>query len=121
MAQNNDLRDLDRRIADVLAGHDEELPEPGYFRLAFSVFAGPQGWVSWVIMAVQTALFLASIWCATQFYAAIDVLPALKWGLSGAVLLILATQIKLSLMPVMQANRILLALRRLELHLTHKG
>lgn len=109
--------DLDRRIAEALAGQDDTLPEPGYFKLASSVFGGPQGWVSWVIVIVQTALFLGALWCGWRFYAAQEVLVALKWGLSAGVMAIIATQIKLSLMPVMQANRVLLALRRLELHL----
>lgn len=110
--------DLDRRIAQALAGEDEVLPEPGYFKLAFSVFAGPQGWVSWIIVTLQIALFIGAVWAGWQFYAASEVLLALKWGLSAAVMAIVSLQIKLSLMPVMQANRVLLALRRLELHLS---
>jgi len=47
-----------------------------------------------------------------------DVLLALKWGLSAAVLAVLATQLKMALMPQMQADRVLRALRRVELRLT---
>ncbi|PVH29984.1 hypothetical protein DDE20_06165 [Pararhodobacter oceanensis] len=65
-------------------------------------------------MAVQIALFLAAIWAGWRFYAASEVLAAVKYGISAAVLALMALQIKLALMPVMQANRILLALRQIE-------
>lgn len=115
------MDELDRRIAEALQDDDLGLPanapEPGFYPLAFSLFRGPQGWVALVMMVVQTAMFVAAVWAGWQFYAAAEVLDALKWGLSAATLAIVATQIKLSLMPQMQANRVILALRRLELRL----
>jgi hypothetical protein len=60
-------------------------------------------------------MFLASIWCGWRFFTETEVLGALRWGLSGAVLAIVATQLKMALMPQMQADRILQALRRIEL------
>jgi hypothetical protein len=113
------MDDLDRRIAQALTESDPlDAPgEPGFYALAFSTFRGPQGWVAWVLMAVQTVMFLAAFWAGWHFFAATEVLGALKWGLSAATLAILATQIKLSLVPHMQANRVILALRRLELAL----
>jgi len=115
------MDDIDRRIRDALAEEDlglsPEGTEPGFFPLAFSLFRGPQGWVSWVLATVQTVMFLAAVWAGWHFYTAAEVLPALKWGLSAATLAILATQLKMGLMPQMQANRVMLALRRLELRL----
>ncbi|MGY6646863.1 MAG: DUF6768 family protein [Salinarimonas sp.] len=115
------MDELDRRIAAALADNDLGLPEdarePGFFALAFSTMRGPQGWVTWVLMVVQTVMFLAAIWAGWHFFAATDELAAIKWGLSAATLAILATQIKMALMPQMQANRVILAIRRLELRL----
>lgn len=108
---------LDKMIAQALAEGDETPTDPGYFALALSLFRGRQGWVVWVMMTTQTVMFLAAVWAGWQFYTATETLGALKWGLSAATLAIVATQIKLSLMPVMQTNRVLLALRRLELRL----
>jgi hypothetical protein len=88
--------------------------EPGFYALAFSTFLGPQGWVSWVLMITQTVMFGVAVWAGWRFFTATEVLPALKWGLSAATLLILATQIKLAMVPHMQANRVILAVRRLE-------
>ncbi|TVR08879.1 MAG: hypothetical protein EA385_08790 [Salinarimonadaceae bacterium] len=115
------MDELDRRIAAALAEDDLGLPvdarEPGFFSLAFSTMRGPQGWVTWVLMIVQTVMFLAAVWAGWNFYVAADALPAIKWGLTAATLAILATQLKLALVPQMQANRVILALRRLELRL----
>ena len=111
------MDNLDRMIAKALAEDDDAPPEAGYFALAFSIFGGRQGWVTWVVMIVQIALFAAAVWAGWNFYAATETLAALKWGLSAATLALVATQMKLSLMPVMQANRVLLAIRRLELRL----
>lgn len=118
------MDDLDRRIAEALQEDDlglpADAPAPGFYSLAFSLFRGSQGWVAWVMMILQTAMFLAAVWAGWQFYAATEVLGALKWGLSAATLAVLATQIKLSLMPQMQANRVIHALRRLELRLVSR-
>lgn len=105
---------LDRRIAKALAEGDDTGSEPGYFALAFSIFGGRQGWVAWVVMVAQIVTFAAAVWAGWNFYAATETLAALKWGLSAATLALVATQMKLSLVPVMQANRVLLAIRRLE-------
>jgi len=114
------MDNLDRLIAKALA-EDEDAPvDPGYFALALSAFGGRAGWVSWVLMAVQSGMFLAGIWAGWHFFAATDPLPAIKWGISAATLLVMATQLKMALMPVLQANRVLLAIRRLELRLMQR-
>lgn len=118
------MDEFDRRIAELLAEEDIGLPqdarEPGFFSLAFSTMRGPQGWVTWVMLIMQTAMFLVALWAAWNFFAATEELSAIKWGFSAATLMIVATQMKLSLMPHMQANRVILALRRLELRLAAK-
>lgn len=111
------MDNLDRMIAQATADGDDTPADPGYFALAFSIFGGRQGWVIWVLMVVQTMMFVAAAWAGWHFYAATETLSALKWGLSAATLALMAIQLKLSLMPVMQTNRVLLALRRLELRL----
>ena len=112
---------LDRLIEEALSAEDRRLfqstRELGWFELGLSQFRGRLGWVTWVIMVVQVAMFLLAVWCGVNFFAATEVLPALKWGLSGATLAVMATQLKLSLMPQMQADRVIRELKRLELML----
>jgi hypothetical protein len=118
------MDELDRRIAEALAEDDLGLPEdarePGFFTLAFSTMRGPQGWVTCVILIMQTAMFLVAIWAGWNFFTATEELSAIKWGVSAATLMILTTQLKLALFPHMQANRVIFALRRLELRLAAK-
>ncbi len=114
------MNTVDRMIAEALAEDDQALGDPGYFALALSIFGGAAGWTAWVMIAVQVVMFGAAVWAGWQFYTATETLPALKWGLSAAVLAVIATQLKMALMPVMQANRVLLAIRRLELRLAQR-
>ncbi len=116
---------LDRLIEEALSKDDEDIlretGELGWFALGASQFTGKLGWVAWVLMTVQTVLFLAGAWAAWKFFAAGDVLTALKWGLPAVTLLVLATILKTSLMPQIQADRILRELKRVELMIAHRS
>ena len=116
---------LDKLIEDALSEQDRELlretEELGWFALGASQFTGKLGWVSWVLMVVQSLLFLMAVWAGWNFFTATEVLPALKWGLSAATLMIVATVLKTSLMPQIQADRILRELKRVELMIAQKG
>lgn len=112
---------LDQMIKEALEGEDakilEQTEELGYFALGFSQFRGKLGWITWVIMIVQASLFLLGVWCAVRFFGTSDVLEAVKYGISGGVLMIVATVLKLSLMPQMQADRVIREIKRVELML----
>ncbi|MEO1492633.1 MAG: DUF6768 family protein [Pseudomonadota bacterium] len=114
---------LDDLIAEALSAEDKtilrETEELGWFALGAQQFRGKLGWVTGVVMAVQAVLFIAGIWCAIAFFAATDALAALHWGLPAAVLIVLATILKTSLMPQMQADRVLRELKRVELLIAH--
>jgi hypothetical protein len=114
------MRDLDASIDAALDAEERELlrsisEEPGYFSQALGVFGGRTGWVNVILMVVQTALFIAGAWAAWRFFQADDVLSALRWGLPSAVALLMALIVKLALWPVIQTNRLLRELKRLEL------
>ena len=113
---------LDTLIAEALADEDRQIvaetEELGYFAASLGLFRGKTAWVNWVIMVVQLALFLVGVWCAVRFFAATDALMALKWGISGAVLLLMASSMKMSLMIPMQVNRVIRELKRVELMIT---
>ncbi len=98
-------RDLLRRIGE----------DPNHVQQVASLFSGRTGWVSGVLLVVQAAMFLAALWTGWRFFQADDALTALHWGLPSAVLLVMSFMIKLALWPVMQTNRLLVALKRLEL------
>ena len=110
---------IDDLIREALEGRDRallgETEELGYFALGLKQFGGKLGWVTWVIMIVQALFFIAGVWCFVEFYQTSELMPALKWGLSGAVALIFSLQLKLSLAPQMQADRVIRQLKRIEL------
>ncbi len=120
------MNDFDNRINAALSAEDEILlkemnSEPGYFQQAFGLFRGSMGWISWVVMIVQSIMFFIGLWMAIQFFQATDAVSQLRWGLPAATLMILAAMMKLSLMPIMQANRILREVRRLALVRDREG
>ncbi|WP_298297525.1 DUF6768 family protein [uncultured Litoreibacter sp.] len=120
---NSEKTRLDDLIKAALTGQDKDIlketEELGYLALGLSQFDGKLGWVTWVIMVVQAVLFIVGVCCAVQLFAAVDVLAAVKWGISSAVLMIMAVQLKLSLAPQMQADRVIREVKRLELLLVN--
>ena len=116
---------LDKLVEKAMREEDRHIvaqtQELGYFSAAFHLFQGRLAWVAWVIMITQAILFVVGVWCAVHFFGAADVLGALKWGISGAVLILSAFMMKLSFMPQMQANRVLRELKRVELMLATRG
>lgn len=117
-------KNLDAQIKAALTGQDREILEAtqelGWFELGFKQFGGKLGWVTWVVMFVQTAMFIAAIWCAIRFFGTTETMPALKWGFSSTVLMLGALQLKLSLMPQIQADRVIREVKRLQLMVANK-
>lgn len=114
------MRDPNDDIDAAIAAEERELlrqidHEPNYFRQLGSVFRGDSAWVNVIMMIAQTALFIGGLYAGWQFYEATDPMTALHWGLPSVVMLITSLMIKLALWPVLQTNRVLLALKRLEL------
>jgi hypothetical protein len=113
---------IDRMIDEALDAEERELlrqigDEPGYFTQIWGLFDGRLGWVSWLMMFWQTAMFITAVYCAVQFFQASEALEALRWGMPSAVLLIMAGMLKLALWPSLQTNRVLRELKRVELQI----
>jgi hypothetical protein len=120
------MRNLDEMIEEALDSEERELlrsigEEPGFFAQAFGIFGGPAGWVNVLLMFVQSALFIAGVWAAWQFFQATEVLTALRYGFPAAVLLLTGLVIKMALVPAIQTNRVIRELKRLELQLARSS
>lgn len=114
------MSDTDMRIEQALDAEERELlrsirEEPAYVEQALGLFKGRTGWVNMVLMVVQGALFVGGVWAAWNFFGETDALTALHWGLPAAVALLMSLAIKLALYPVIQSNRVIRELKRLEL------
>lgn len=120
------MSDVKLTMDQALAAEERELlqrigEEPAYADQALSLFKGQTGWINVVLMVVQTVLFVSGAWAAWHFFAATDALAALHWGLPAAVALLMALAIKLALYPVIQTNRVIRAMKRLELQIASRG
>jgi hypothetical protein len=116
------MRNLDDMIDEALDAEERELlrrigEEPGFFTQALGMFGGPTGWVNAVMMAAQAFLFLGGAWAAWHFFHAADPVAQLRWGFPSAVLLIVATIMKMALLPRMESNRLMRELKLIELQL----
>jgi hypothetical protein len=116
------MRNIDDLIEEALGKEEREIlrqigEEPGFFGMAFGIFSGRLGWANMVMVAAQTLAFVAGVYAAWMFFEAVDVVSQLRWGLPAAVLLILATMIKMALLPEIHANRLMRELKRIELQL----
>ena len=118
------MQDVDSRIDRALDAEERELlrslDEQGFFTQALGVFSGPSGWANVIMMIAQTILFIAGVWAAWNFFQAGEPVAQLRWGLPAAVLLILATMIKLALVPRMESNRLMRELKRIELQIARQ-
>ena len=111
---------LDAQIDAALAAEERDLlrqigEEPGFYSQFFGIFGDRIGWVSMVLMVVQTALFIAAVWTGWRFFEADDALEAMRWGLPSAVLALMSLILKMSMWPTLQTNRVIREIKRLEL------
>jgi hypothetical protein len=116
------MRDIDTMIDEALQAEERDLlrqmgEEPGFFSQAIGIFSGPTGWANAVMMVAQAILFIAGAWAAYHFFQAGEPVAQLRWGLPAAVLLIVASVMKMALLPRMEANRLMRELKRIELQL----
>ena len=68
-----------------------------------------------IVFAWHLVFLVGGLYAAVKFFALTDVLEAIRWGLSTAVLLLAGLITKVSLFPSMQANRVFRALKHLEM------
>ena len=120
------MRNLDQMIGEALDAEERDLlrsigEEPGFFTQAVGIFGGPTGWVNAVMMGAQIFLFLGGAWAAWHFFEAAEPAQQLRWGLPAAVLLIVATIMKMALLPRMESNRLMRELKRIELQLARNS
>jgi hypothetical protein len=110
---------LDRMIAEALDDEDrallDSIEEPGFFALGLGQFRGKLGWVTWVLMAGADRDVPGRGLVRLAFLHRHRASAGAEMGADGGCSCVLATQLKMALVPQMQADRVLRALRRVEL------
>lgn len=116
------MQDIDRLIDEALGEEEGELlrrigGKPNIVEYALGGFGAGVEWLVWLMMFVQTALFVAGVWGAWEFFQATDPVNQLRWGLPAAVVLLMALVIKGAVPPVVYHHRLMRELKRIELQL----
>ena len=93
-----------------MAGREQSYPEQ-----AIDLFRSKDAWLNWLIFIWHLVFFLGGLYAPVQFFKTTEVIDAMRWGMSAAVLLLAGLVTKVSLFPSMQANRVLRALKHLEM------
>ena len=119
------MRDVDTLIDEALDAEERELlrsigEEQGFITQMFGIFRGRTGWVGFALIGAQILLAVSGAFAAWRFFQAGDTLTALRWGLPGAVLLVISTVIKTALFPMIHTNRLMRELKRIELQIVRQ-
>ena len=111
---------LDRIISETLDDEDREILEkigweqsPG--EMASDLFRGKFGLLNWFLILGQIIFFVIGLYAAWRCFAAIEVVDVVRWGLIATFFLLTAVIAKVGLLPSIQANRMMRALRHLEM------
>jgi hypothetical protein len=120
------MKDLDRMIDEALDAEERDLlrsigEEPGFFGQFFTIFGGRLGWVNVVLLLVQSVGFFGGAWMAWRFFAADDLLEALRWGLPAATVLLMSLILKMAMWPELHINRLMREIKRLELQVARSA
>jgi hypothetical protein len=111
---------LDRMISETLDSEEREIlekigQEPSFPKQALGLFQGRLGWMNGAILLGHLIFVVGGVYAAWQFFTMGEVLEAMRWGLSAAVLLLAALITRIALFRAMQTNRVLHAVKRLEM------
>ncbi|HUE78457.1 MAG TPA: DUF6768 family protein [Sphingomicrobium sp.] len=116
------MSDVDRMIDEALDAEERELlrsigDEPGFVERMLGMTGPEIIWMVWVMMIVQTLLFVGGLYAAWMFFEAGEPVTQLRWGLPAVVLLLMALIIKLAVPPAVQTKRLMRELKRIELQI----
>ncbi len=116
---------LDIRISELLTETDAHLlrsSQPlGWLGLSRSLRKGRLRTVVIIIDVCCIVMLIAAIWALVQFFQATEIVPTVKYGLSASILAIMTLQLKLGLMPHIHTERVLRALKRVEILMLAKN
>lgn len=116
------MEDIDQLIKETLSQEEakfyDELQEQNVFEMVIGLFRGKNKWII-ILMNVMTLVFFALfIYCAIQFFGTDITNELITWGISGFVMLMAMSMLKLFAWMQMDKNALLRELKRLELQVS---
>ncbi len=114
---------IDQQIKQALSEEVQEIKQhndaidANPFKQMQASFSGKMGWMYFMVMAFALMFFIGMVYCAVQFYYAVETKALIAWGI-GIILLALFTQIsKMWYWSEMGNNRVIREIKVLELQL----
>ena len=111
---------LDQKIMEALEDEERQIleaigKEQSFSKQAAGLFRGNLGWLNGAILLLHVMCTVGGVYAAWRFFGMSEMLDAMRWGLSAAVLLVAALITRLTLVRSMQTNRVLLAVKELKM------
>ena len=111
---------LDKIISEALDDEDREIldrigREQSYPEQVLDLFRGKGGWLNWTLLFAHAVWFAVGFYAAWKAYALTEVLDVVRWGLVATFFMLGAVVAKVGMLPSFQANRMLRALKHLEM------
>ena len=111
---------LDKMISEALEDEDREILdkigwEQSSLAIAGDLFRGKLGLLNWSLVIGHIVFFGIGLYAAFQAFAMTEVVDVVRWGLVATFFLLVSVIAKVGLLPSFQANRMLHALKRLEM------
>lgn len=113
---------LDKMISEALDDEDREILEKigweqSSFDMAGDMFRGKISLLNLLLIFGMFVFFVIGLYAAWRAYNVTEVVDVVRWGLSATFFLLTAVIAKIGLLPSFQANRMLHAIRRLEMQI----
>ena len=105
------LDDEDREILDKIGWEQSSLDMVG------DMFRGKISLLNLSLIFAQVVFFVIGLYAALKAYALTDVVDVVRWGLIATFFMLTAVTTKVGLLPSFQANRMLHAIKRLEMQI----
>ena len=111
---------LDKMISEALDDEDRDIldkigREQSYSEMALDMFRGKAGLLNWTLVFVQVIWFGVGIYAAWKCFAVTDVVDVVRWGLMATFFMLATVIAKVGMLPSFQANRMVRALKHLEM------
>lgn len=111
---------LDKLINETLEDEDRDILErigrdQNYAEQVVDIFRGKSGWMNVMLLFVTIIWFAVAIYAAWKCFAVTDIADVVRWGLLATFFMLSAVIAKIGILPSMQTNRVLRAMKRLEM------
>ena len=113
------MNDLDQKIH-VTPRDNARVEATDVIEDFYSLFRGPQRWLTVLMFVVSFAFFFVAAWAAVRFYGAETVTQQLRWGALALLFMLFVMFMKVWFWLEMHTNRVLRELKRIELLLVSR-